>query len=130
VNVEVAAKADELVAVIESERHPASLQKRVEALVEMLRPIADVVDAPEVRVFGADLPHQIAVCFGQRRGAAAVAGHGLRKLADHSSSRYCATCSDRKIRSMCVPSSKLSSAMNFSFAAYFMRTRWATSRWR
>ena len=70
--------------------------------------------------------------FGEQLGAAAspVIGSAEPREVDHSPSRSCATFSERSIRSMWVPSSKLSSAMNFSFAAYLMRTRRATSRWR
>src|SRR5579884_2152756 len=46
------------------------------------------------------------------------------------SSKSCATFSERRRRSMWLLSSKLSSGINLSLAAYFMRTRWATSRWR
>ena len=63
-------------------------------------------------------------------GAAIIAAHRRAEAVDHSSPRSCATWSLRSSRSMWLPSSKLSSARNFSRAAYFIRTRPATSRWR
>ena len=45
VNVEVAAHSDERLAVIERERDPGPIQQPVEALVEMLGRVADVVDS-------------------------------------------------------------------------------------
>ena len=72
------------------------------------------------------------IVFGKQFGPAALASHRLREPfeVDHSPSRSWATLGARRSLSMWWPSSKLSSGMNLSFAAYFMRTRRATSRWR
>src|SRR5215207_5615454 len=102
----------------------------IDGLIEIRWPEIDRVDFPDVAVFRASGPQRVAMFLVEQLRPAAVAGHPLGKPpdVDHSSSRSCETFSERSRRSIWVPSSKLSSAMNFSFAAYLMRTRWATSR--
>src|SRR6185369_4323104 len=131
VDAEIARHSGELVAV---EEHEGAVARgrgvEVDALVEAVGPEIVGVDFPDLALLGAGGLERLAVALFEQLGATAVAGHGCIEAVDHSRSRSCATFSERSRRSMCVPSSKLSSAMNLSFAAYFMRTRWATSRWR
>src|SRR4029079_14540270 len=98
---------------------------KVDAPIESVRPEIIGVNLPDFTVLGARRLERVVISFGKEFGSAILAGHRRREpiQVDHSPSRSGATFSDRSKRSICVPSSKLSSAMNFNFAAYFIRTR-------
>src|SRR5439155_7397483 len=100
--------------------------------VEAVRPEVVGVDLPNLAVLGAGGLQRRAMLIAEQLGGAILANHRLGEplKIDHSLCRSCATFSERSSFSMWLLSSKLSSAMNLSLAAYFVRTRPATSRWR
>src|SRR4249919_3663028 len=130
VDAEEARHAGQLIALKQYEgavARGAAVQR--DAAVEPVWPEVIGVTLPDFLIFGAGGLQRALPRFVEKLGAAIITHHG-RVERGHPSSRSCATFGARNRLAILLPSSKLSSARNFSLAAYLVRTRPATSRWR
>src|SRR5688572_25957609 len=131
IDPEVTRHAGQLIAVEQDEGAIALAGAvKVDGLIEALRAEVVGVELPDVAVLSAGRLQSLAVALGEQLGTATVAGHRGAERVDHFLSMSWATFGARSSLSMWLPWSKLSSARNFNLAAYFVRTRPATSRWR
>src|SRR4051812_31041907 len=131
IDAEIGAHAHQLAA--EQDREGAAVRagpELVEARVEMIRIIGDGVDRPDIGIERAGVLQRLAVGLGERLQAQVALGHRLPELHSMSLPKSRATFGWRSRASTWLPSSKLSSARNFSLAAYLVFTRLATARWR
>ena len=97
-------------------------------VVKILGQHVDRINFPYFLIFCARFPQWFDM-FGAKGDDTNIAVlHGYIQRTAHSPLRSRATLGSRNSASIWLPSSKLSSIMNLSFAAFFIFTRFATSR--